>query len=230
MVKSKGWEWENANQTPWLKPTDNVYYLANKWSELGFKRILDLGSGLGRHSIFFAQHGFDVSAIDISDYGVSYLEKWAEKEKLDIDIKIGDMISLPYEDNYFDCVFAYHSISHADTEGMKKVVGEIERVLKQGGELYTSMGSKESWMFTKSGFPKIDENTILNKEDGPENNVPHFYANREDILTIFNNFDIEEIRHIDYCYINHKKVDSKHYYISARKKGTSEQDNFIHKS
>lgn len=103
---------------------------------------------------------------------------------------------------------------------MKKIIGEIERVLKQGGELYTSMGSKESWMFTKSGFPKIDENTILNKEDGPENNVPHFYANREDILTIFNNFDIEEIRHIDYCYINHKKVDSKHYYVNARKKGT----------
>ncbi|WP_309449011.1 hypothetical protein [Clostridium sp.] len=100
----------------------------------------------------------------------------------------------------------------------KPVTYEIERVLKQGGEIYTSMCSKESWDFSKSGFPKIDENTVLNKEDGPENDVPHFYANREDILSIFHNFDIERIRHIDYCYLNHEKIDCKYYYINGRKK------------
>ena len=218
MVDSKGWDWEKAKQSPWLKPTDDVYYLANKWSELGFKKVLDLGAGLGLHSIFFAQQGFNVSAIDISDYGVNHLKEWAEKENLGIDAKIGDMVSLPYEDNYFDCVFAYHAISHADTEGIKKVINEIERVLKQGGEIYTSMCSKESWDFSKSGFPKIDENTVLIKEEGPENDVPHFYANREELLSMFHNFDIERIRHIDYCYINSEKIDCKYYYINGCKK------------
>lgn len=218
MVDSKGWEWEKANQSPWLKPTDDVYYLANKWLELGFKNILDLGAGLGRHSIFFAQQGFKVSAIDISDYGVNYLKEWAKKENLDIDIKLGDMISLPYADNYFDYVFAYHSISHTDTEGTEKIISEIERVLKQGGEVYTSMCSKESFEFAKAGYPKVDENTVLNKEDGPDKDVPHFYANREDILDLFQNFDIERIRHIDYCYLNHEKLDCKYYYINGCKK------------
>lgn len=218
MVGSKGWEWENANQSPWLKPTDDVYYLANKWLELGFKNVLDLGAGLGRHSIFFAQQGFKVSAIDISDYGVNYLKEWAKKENLDIDIKLGDMISLPYADNYFDCVFAYHSISHTDTDGTKKIISEIERVLKQGGEVYTSMCSKESFEFAKAGYPKIDENTVLNKEDGPDKDVPHFYANREDILDLFQNFDIERIRHIAYCYLNREKLDCKYYYINGCKK------------
>ena len=128
MKESKGWEWEKANQSPWLKPTDDVYYLANKWSELGFKKVLDLGAGLGRHSIFFAQQSFEVSAIDISDYGVNYLKEWAKKEKLDIDIRNGDMVALPYQDNSFDCVFGYHSISHADTEGIKKIISEIEQI------------------------------------------------------------------------------------------------------
>lgn len=218
MVDSKGWEWEKANQSPWLKPTDDVYYLASKWSELGFKKVLDLGSGLGRHSIFFAQQGFNVSAIDISDYGVNYLKEWARKENIDIDIKLGDMISLPYADNSFDCVFAYHSISHTDTEGTKKIISEIERVLKQSGEVYASVCSKESWEFIKAGYPQIDENTVLNKEDGPDKDVPHFYANREDILSLFHNFDIERIRHIDYCYINNKKQDNKYYYINGCKK------------
>jgi ubiquinone/menaquinone biosynthesis C-methylase UbiE len=218
MVSSKGWEWEKANQSPWLKPTDDCYYLANKWQELGFKKILDLGAGLGRHSIFFAKQGFNVSAIDLSDYGMNYLKQWAEKENLNIDIKLGDMISLPYSDNSFDCVFANHVISHTDTKGAKQVINEISRVLKQGGEVYTSMCSKESWDFKESGFPKIDENTVINKEEGPEKDVAHFYANLDDILSLFSDFNIERVRHIDYCYINSQKQEIKHFYINASKK------------
>lgn len=30
MAESKGWEWEKANQSSWLKPTDQVYFLAHK--------------------------------------------------------------------------------------------------------------------------------------------------------------------------------------------------------
>lgn len=218
MVDSKGWEWEKADQSPWLKPTDDCYYLAKKWSYLGFKKILDLGAGLGRHSIYFAEQGFDVSAIDISEYAVNHLKAWSENENLHIDIKLGDMISLPYADDSFDCVFAYHSISHTDTVGTKKTLSEIERVLKQGGEVFTSMCSKESWEFATAGFPKIDENTILYTLDGPDKDVPHFYADRDDILYLFHNFDIERVRHTDYCVLNNEKQDNKYYYINGRKK------------
>lgn len=215
---SKEWEWEKANQEPWLKPCEDSYYLANKWLSQGKTTILDLGTGLGRHSILFAKEGFDVSAIDLSEYSINHLKEWADKECLDIDIKLGDMLSLPYPDNYFDGVFAYHVISHTDTPSAKKVIGEIERVLKPGGEIFTSMCSKESWDFKSSGFPKIDENTVINKEEGPEMDVPHFYADLDDIITLFGNFDIEKVRHTDYCYMNSKKLDNKYYYVSAVKK------------
>jgi SAM-dependent methyltransferase len=218
MVESKGWEWEKANQLPWLKPCEDSYYLANKWLELGYRNVLDLGAGLGRHSILFAKLGLKVSAIDLSDYGMNNLREWADKENLDIDIRIGDMVNLPYGDNSFDSVFAYHVISHTDTAGAKSVISEIERVLKPGGEIYTSMCSKDSWDFKESGFPKIDENTVLNKEEGPEKDVPHFYANLDNILNLFSNFNIEKVRHTDYCYINLQKQDSKYYYINANKK------------
>lgn len=218
MVDSKGWEWEKTNQLPWLKPCEDSYYMSNKWLELGFKNVLDLGAGLGRHSIFFAKQGLNVSAIDLSDYGVNNLKEWSKKENLNINIKVGDMVALPYADNSFDCVFAYHVISHTDTMGARKVISEIERVLKPGGEVYTSMCSKESWDYEESGFPQIDENTVINKEDGPEKDVPHFYANLDDILNLFHNFDIEKIRHIDYCYMNSQKQNCKYYYINACKK------------
>lgn len=143
MVDSRGWEWEKANKSPWLEPSEDSYFLSNKWLGLGFKNVLDLGAGLGRHSILFAKQGFNVSAIDISDYAINYLKGWAEKENLNIDAMVGDMTALPYTDNSFDCVFVYHAISHTDTIGIKKIINEIERVLRQGGEIYTSMCSKK---------------------------------------------------------------------------------------
>ena len=218
MVDSKGWDWEKANQAPWLKPTEDSYFLANQWLSLGFRNVLDLGAGLGRHSILFAKQGFNVSAIDISDYAIDYLKEWAEKENLSIDAAVGDMTNLPYDDNSFDCIFVYHAISHTDTMGVKRVIHEIERVLRKGGGLYTSMCSKDAWEFMKAGFPQIDENTVINKEDGPEKDVPHFYANLDDILGLFRNFEIEKIRHTDYCYLNSQKQDCKYYYISGYKK------------
>lgn len=218
MVESKGWEWEIADHTHWLEPTDEVYYLAHKWSTLGYKRILDLGSGLGRHSIFFAKQGFEVYSLDISEYAIDYLTSWCKKEDLNINVRLGDIVSLPYENDFFDCVFAYHSISHADTIGMNKIVSEIKRVLRTDGEVYASLCSKESWEFCQPGYPHLDENTVIKKEEGPEMDVPHFYANREDILCLLTDFNIEKIRHIDYCYQNNTELDCKHYYINAKKK------------
>jgi ubiquinone/menaquinone biosynthesis C-methylase UbiE len=220
MGNSKGWEWEkvNANQARWQMPTEDGVYYAQKWSGAGRKDVLDLGAGLGRHSIWFAKQGLQVSALDISAYAIQHLNEWAEREQLTIRTAVGDMLELPYPDSSFDCVFVYHAISHADTEGVKQVIREIERVLRPGGELYTSICSKESLDFVESGFPKIDANTLLYTEDGPDKDVPHFYADVDDILELFQHFKIEKIRHVDYVYINGHKQDSKYYYLNAYRK------------
>ena len=63
MVKSKAWDWEiikdNDNRRRiWLKPAIESYYLIDRWKEQGKKDFLDLGCGLGRHTIQFAKAGF----------------------------------------------------------------------------------------------------------------------------------------------------------------------------
>lgn len=217
MVRSKGWEWDKVNKVHWLKPTEDAVYYAHKWSDAGCKTVLDLGAGLGRHSILFAKQGLDVSALDISEHSIEYLKEWAAREQVHIHTTVGDIIDLPYDDGTFDCVFVYHAISHSDTAGVQKVIREIERVLRPGGELFTSMCSKESWEFTKSGFPRLDENTVVCTDNGPEQDVPHFFANVDDILGLFSNFSLEKIRHVDYCYLNGQKQDSKFYYLNGYK-------------
>lgn len=41
------------------------------------------------------------------------------------------------------------------TDGIKKIIGEIERVLKSNGEIYITLCSKETWSFNHPEYPKL---------------------------------------------------------------------------
>lgn len=40
-----------------------------------------------------------------------------------MDVKVADMQDLPYQDDSFDAIFAYHVISHTDTLGIGQILG-----------------------------------------------------------------------------------------------------------
>jgi len=214
MVASKEWDWNEADKSIWTNPCEESYYYAKKWKSEGRKSILDLGCGLGRHAILFAKEGFDVTAVDLSEDGVDHLNNWQKAENLDIVTKVCDMNKLPFCDNAFDCIWSYHVISHTDTEGFLKILDEIKRVLKLSGSIYFTLCSKETWAYKDAGFPHIDENTIM-KTNGPEQEVPHYYVELNDIERMLCDFTIIRIRHIDDCYLDNHKQNSKHYYIEA---------------
>ncbi len=136
MVSSKEWDWKNIKSESWLKPSEESFYYAT--------RMLDLGCGLGRHSILFDAKGFKVTAIDLSEYGVNHLREWQKKNGTDFRTVVGDMKKLPFTDNAFDCIYSYHVLSHTDTEGIKQVMSEVHRVLKPGGEIYFDLCARIS--------------------------------------------------------------------------------------
>lgn len=216
--KTQAWQWENAQHDMWLKPCEDAYYMLNKWQDQSFKNILDLGSGLGRHAILFAENKMNVTALDSSAYGIDHLKSWAENKKLQLEAAVGDMHHLPYGSDSFDAIFMYHVVSHTDTEGMEKILSELTRVLRPGGEIFITMCSKASPEFQSSKATIIDANTIIRNVEGPEKDIPHFYVSLDDILTMFVAYDINKIRHIDYCCIDNQVQSSKYYYINLTKK------------
>ena len=134
MVESKGWNWnvvEDDENCVWKNPSIESYYLLNRWKVKGMTEFLDLGCGLGRHSILFGKNGFNVSAFDISIEAIERTRAWAENENLKFEYMQGDMLNLPYEDKQFDCILCRNVISHTDTEGLKQVINQIRRVLKK---------------------------------------------------------------------------------------------------
>ena len=213
MAEHKAWNWDKADRDSWKEPAQIAYYLAARWKRKGYSRLFDLGCGLGRHSLFFAQQGFTVDAFDLSSSVLEPLRTEAADKKLNITVRSGDMISLPYKDDSFDCLLAYHVISHTDTAGIKKILSEIKRTVKSGGELYVTLCSKNAWSYKEAGFPVLDENTVIKVEDGPENGIPHFFADAKSIPALFEGIKLVDLQHTQDMIVDGKEYGSWHYFI-----------------
>jgi ubiquinone/menaquinone biosynthesis C-methylase UbiE len=104
--------------------------------------VLDIGCGHGIVSIFLAQHGMKVTAIDISEQLLDKLRSSISDKNLSIEVKRGDAYDIPCRDNEFDVVVARMFLPHFPD--WPKVLKEMTRVTKQGGKLIVHFHSREN--------------------------------------------------------------------------------------
>lgn len=213
-MNSKAWNWKDCSNPYWKEPAPEVYYLANRWNDNGLKRLLDLGCGIGRHSIFFSIIGFDVYSYDLSEDGVMKLKETAKEIKLKVNTRTVDMAHLPYDKDFFNFVLAYHVIYHSDRAGTEKVISEIQRVLTVGGEAYITFNSKNNPSFKNHKNTVIDENTII-KTEGVEAGIPHYYVDEQEIRRLLSDFEIVKFNHVEEI---GKDWRSWHYFVLVRKR------------
>jgi 2-polyprenyl-3-methyl-5-hydroxy-6-metoxy-1,4-benzoquinol methylase len=209
----KEWNWNHFSEDFWEEPADELYHILSRWKQNRYLKILDLGCGIGRNSIFFAQHGFRVSACDLSQSGITILKEKIKDSSLQIEPKIGDMLSLPYKSGDFDGVIGFHSIYHTDYKGLKQVIREIHRVLKNDGEVYLTFNSKTNSSYSDSSNEIIDANTII-KTHGIEKGIPHTYLDYEEIIRFLERFRIIKVQHIQDFFSNET---SWHYFVLCSK-------------
>ncbi len=106
------------------------------------KNIVELGAGLGRDTIFFAQNSIHVEVLDYSQKAIETINNKSKKLNLEqfIKTKVFDVRKkLPFEDNTIDACFSHMlycmALSNSDLKNLNK---EISRILKPGGiNIYT---------------------------------------------------------------------------------------------
>lgn len=209
----KAWNWNNITSTHWNEPSEDIYYYLHLWSEKRNKKLLDLGAGIGRHSLLFAKNGFDVTAFDFSKEGLDKIENFADQLNLEIDLVNGNMNRLPFASQSFDFVVAYNSIYHTDYEGLIRTIYEIRRVLKANGEAFVTMLSKNDKSFIDGSGSLIAENTLMKKEEDGSI-LPHFFVDEEYIYKLFKSFHIISLKQIEEF---HEDKTFFHYAIHFRK-------------
>jgi SAM-dependent methyltransferase len=105
-------------------------------------KVLELGSGQGRDTLFFAQSGFEVYALDYSNHGLEAINIKAHELELShlIITKVHDVRApLPFADETLDACYSHMLFCMALTTAQLQFLSEeIRRVLKPGGiSVYT---------------------------------------------------------------------------------------------
>ena len=108
----------------------------------GVKKLLELGAGQGRDTLFFAQHGLHATALDYSRAGLATLSKKAESLGLSrwIQPLCHDVRApLPFADEAFDACYSHMLFCMAlETGELERLCSEVRRVLRTGGlHIYT---------------------------------------------------------------------------------------------
>jgi SAM-dependent methyltransferase len=215
-ITSKGWDWSLVSDDFWDKVSDEFLPVAYRWKNLGKRTVLDIGCGRGRHSLFLAELGFDVTATDISPEGIEQLRREAKKRKLESKIKtvVCDMLELPFENKTFDGVLGFHSIFHTDYAGLKTVIAKITDILKKSGQLYITFNSKSNPSFQASDNTVIDEYTVI-RHFGLEEGIPHTFLDYNDVIDLLKDYRILKIQQIQDYFDERTSI---HFFVEAEKK------------
>ena len=93
-------------------------------------RILELGSGTGRHSVVLTGCGSEVTCTDVASRALELLSDRMRAAGRTVRVVATPMESTPFADGAFDLVACAGSLSYADPEAVDR---EIMRVLRPGG-------------------------------------------------------------------------------------------------
>ena len=191
--QSQHWEVNFSNKPEMfgLEPSIAAKQSLELFKEKNIKNIIELGAGLGRDTIFFAQNSIKVKALDYSPSAIKIINERASKKGLlnYVSTKVFDIRKkLPLKDNSVEVCFSHMLYCMAlSTEEIKNLNNEICRVLQPNGiNIYTVRHIKDGDY--KNGM-HIGEN--LYENDGF---IVHFFSEEKikDLLEGLNIIEIEK--------------------------------------
>ena len=184
--QSQHWE-KNFSSKPemfGLDPSEPAKKSLKFFQEKKINKIVELGAGLGRDTIFFAKNSIHVNALDYSGSGIKIINEKAEKQNLSkyISTKIFDVRKkLPFEDNSIEACFSHMLYCMALTlNDLENLNNEIYRILKPNGiNIYTVRHTNDGDY--KKGIHRGED---LYENDGF---IVHFFS-KEKVNSLLNGF------------------------------------------
>ena len=145
-------------------------------------RALDVGAGEGRNSIYLAEHGWDVTAVDLSDVAIAQARKNAAARGVKLNAVVGDLDVYDFGTEQFDLVLSFYI--HAWHDRTKTdVPSRIYQALKPGGLLVMEAYARPEVAF---GF---DPDTLAKQ-------YSRFKILRNDSVNDFADWDKDSKRHL----------------------------------
>ena len=190
--QSQYWEasFSNKPELFGLSPSIAAVKALEKFKEENITSIIELGAGLGRDTIYFAQNSIHVEALDYSSSAIKKINQKAKELNLSkfIKTRLYDIREkLPFDNEQFQGCFSHMlycmALSNTDLENLNN---EICRVIKVGGSnIYTVRHTNDGDY--KKGIHRGED---LYENDGF---IVHFFSKDKvkKLSSGFKNLDIE---------------------------------------
>ena len=209
-VEAWGERWATPEgRADWLVPDPAVAALVLVLKARGAQHVLDLGCGVGRHALLFAEHGFTVEAMDGATAGLDFARREAAARGLQLSLRQGDADVLPFADESFDYVLSWNVIFHGTMGDVGRRLAEIWRILKPGGLYQGTMLSKRDAQFGRGG--PVAPDTFIRGSDAKAH--PHYYCDLVGLAALLAGFELLSLAQEE-----QRRAGSWHWHILAERR------------
>jgi len=183
-------------------------------------KVLDIGAGQGRNSVFLAKNGFKVEAIDFVPEGLKKCQDFAKKHNLAIKTKVINVKKFKFKENYYSLVVARAILDFFKKSEIETIIKRIKKSLISDGFIYFLVFSTKDPLYLKireKGIKEIEENTFY---------LPKFETYRH----FFTENELKEIiKGLKIIYLTQRRIkdyhDKPHYHnaieiVAQKKKAT----------
>jgi ubiquinone/menaquinone biosynthesis C-methylase UbiE len=147
---------------------------------------LELGCGDGKTLSALAKQECDLVGLDISPAALRITRAALTRDGKTAQLLQGDVTALPFEEEAFDTVVAYHVLDHVYQEDREAAAEEIARVLRPGGTLFFRGFSRED-LRSKKG-EQVEEATVLRG-----NGILYHYFKIDEVKGLFSGLEPQDV-------------------------------------
>jgi ubiquinone/menaquinone biosynthesis C-methylase UbiE len=170
------------------------------FAALQTKDVLEAGVGNGSHAQLLATHAKSFNGIDLTEYAVKSTSERMRVFGLSANVQQMDAEQMLFPDNTFDFVWSWGVIHHS--ANTRKILEEMHRVLKPGGEAIVMVYHRTFWEYYVQGAmlailsgqafkPAALHNSIQRRTDGA---MARYYKSSEWRQLVSDLFAVKEIR------------------------------------
>jgi 2-polyprenyl-3-methyl-5-hydroxy-6-metoxy-1,4-benzoquinol methylase len=186
---------KEINRSYWLEPDKAVIDLVNRFDMSQIKGVLDLGCGIGRHTLLLAETGFDVTALDSSTEALALLRKQCEEKGIIVNIIQGDYSQNHFSQESFDFILAYNVLYHGHREDFQNAIHLIHKWLRPQGWFFFTCPSRRDDKYGNGALVAPHTFRSLNSVHAGDIHL----ADEADILDLLTEFNIIS-KHVDEHY------------------------------
>ena len=163
-------------------------------------KILEIGAGTGRYSLYYAEKGYDVTAIDYVEHNIDIL-KSKITDNMNIKAFQGDALNLSnIEDNTYDITLVLGPLYHLyNNKDLNKCISEAIRVTKKEGIIMLAYITNDAvfidWGIKHlvDGYNNDFDDTFKLKRSEEEIFAPIYV---DEFLDIMKNYNVEKLHNI----------------------------------